>query len=232
MYTPRLRGKAGADSTSLPLSFDKKNLSADTHSQFGPGDVNLRTGLSEEVYLAFLELAQNNYGMLMSGVSALTSEMCMRAEFWNGNQKYIYNGVVILLEMMSDHTGAAAFDNARLRCGELGFENMHAIPHCIHMYLQTRFGFDMSLGANAYQLFVDAFEKGSKDFGNRAIANLYSIQMRQGEGGLDLLTRVQVATRSAELVAIAPGTLGNPIGKIHPAVVPASGIGVFFWCAE
>jgi hypothetical protein len=126
---------AGADSTSLPLSLDKKNLSADNHSQFGPGDVNLRTSLSEEVYLpvAFLELTQNNYGMLMSGVSAFTAEMRMRAEVWNGKQKYIYNAVVVLLEILSDHTGAAAFDNARLRCCELGFENMHAIPHCIHM---------------------------------------------------------------------------------------------------
>ncbi len=79
VYTPRLRGKAGADSTSLPLSLDKMNHSADNHSQFGPGDVNLCTGLSEEVNLDFLELARNNYGMLMSGVSALTAEMCMRA---------------------------------------------------------------------------------------------------------------------------------------------------------
>ena len=91
----------------------------------------------------------------------------------------------------------------------------------------TRFGFDMYLDANAYQLFADAFEKGSKDFSNRAVANLYSNQMRQGEGALDLLTRVQVATRCAELVAIAPETLGDPVGKIHPAVVPSSGIGVF-----
>ncbi len=52
--------------------------------------------------------------------------------------------------------------------------------------------------------------------------------MRKGERALDLLTRVQVATRRAELVAIAPGALGGPVGKIHPAVVPSSGIGVFF----
>ncbi len=59
--------------------------------------------------------------------------------------------------------------------------------------------------------------------------------MRPGEGALDLSTRVQLATRRAELlVAIAPGALGDPVGKITPAVVPSSGIGigVFFWCDE
>ena len=79
----------------------------------------------------------------------------------------------------------------------------------------------MSLGYNTYCLFENAFEKVSKDLGNR-------IKMRPGERALDLLTRVQVATRRAELVPIAPGTLGDSVGKIHPAVVPSAGIGVFF----
>ncbi len=48
--------------------------------------------------------------------------------------------------------------------------------------------------------------------------------MRQGEGALDLLTRVLVATRRAELVAIAPGTLGDLVGTIRQTLSKVYGL--------
>jgi hypothetical protein len=194
-YVPRLQKKR-QDLTRLRFLYRRirRTFLQATILSFGPGEVYLRTGLSDDMYLAFVELSKRNLCMPMSGVSALTAEMCMRAEVRNALHKYIYSTILILLDIMSEHAGNAAFDNASIRCDELTSESLHGIPNCITLCLHTRFGFDMSLlGYNAYRLFENAFEKGSKDFGNRAVADLYSIKMRPGEGALDLMTRVQVA---------------------------------------
>jgi len=226
-YTPKLRSKETVDKSSLALEFDLKNVSAHA-STFTIVDQNLHGELPEEHYCAFVELAQRNFAMLRSGTSAVTAEVYMRAEIWAAAQKFIYHTIMLLLAILAESDVEASFANARLRCGEFDYDNMLAIPNCVIMYLEHRYGFNMSLGARAYVVFKGAFKGISKDFGNLAISDLYGIAYRRGEGVLSLLTRVQHATRRAELAAFAPGTLGDSVKQLHPGTTPAAGLSVFF----
>jgi hypothetical protein len=51
-------------------------------------------------FLAIIELTQTNFGVLRAGVSAVTAKMCMRAEIWSSVQKFIYDAVMLILEIM------------------------------------------------------------------------------------------------------------------------------------
>ncbi len=58
--------------------------------------------------------------------------------------------------------------------------------------------------------------------------NLYNFKDIRIEGALSSSDRVQLATHRAELVAIAVGTLGDPVFTMHLVVASPSGIGTFF----